>query len=144
MLKRKQPAFIGIVMIGLGLLIVWPNFSSSISHGMDCPGQGRAADICHAVDKNLEWEWLGHAIIAPGWKPNWGTVRRVYCAMAINDSDLPLLRHLSLDAKDWRMQTVAGDLVLILENLNGKGQEPGNSIFNPRNPDYILKDGCPH
>ena len=30
----------------------------------------------------------------------------------------------------------------LVTNIGGKGSEPENSIFNPKNPDYILKAGC--
>ena len=36
----------------------------------------------------------------------------------------------------------AEDLIRIAKNRGGNGDEPENSIFNPKNPSYILKDGC--
>jgi len=40
---------------------------------------GRSRQICEAVAKSLTWQWMGHAIIAPGYKPSFESILKVYC-----------------------------------------------------------------
>jgi len=112
-------------------------------------GPGRARQICDAIAASLEWQFLGHATIAPGYKPTFAGIRTVYCARKIGKSDAATLHALkSYDPRrkwspDWRLESGADMLMRIVVNLDGAGGEPENSIFNPRNAEYILKNGCP-
>jgi hypothetical protein len=112
-------------------------------------GSGRARQICDSIAASLEWEWLGHATIAPGYKPTFAGVRTVYCALKIDESDMETLRGLkSYDPRrkwspDWRLESGADMLMRIVASLEGAGDEPENSIFNPQDADYVLKNGCP-
>jgi len=47
-------------------------------------------------------------------------------------------------AAGFAVGDINGDkkLDVIVANLDGKGDEPENSIFNPKNSEYILKKGC--
>jgi hypothetical protein len=40
------------------------------------------------------------------------------------------------------MESCADDLIRILKNRDGTGDEPEQSMFNPKNAAYILKRGC--
>ena len=94
------------------------------------------------------WQWMGHATIAPGYKPSFEGARKVYCELKIGKDDIAALQRLKqYDPKqkwvpDWRLESGADMLLRILANLDGKADEPENSIFNPKNSGYILKNGC--
>src|SRR5262249_42646984 len=103
---------------------------------------GRSQEICRVLSASMEWTWMGHAIISPDWRPTWRGIARVWCTEQITDGDLPLLEALRHASFDWRVESGADDLIRIAKNRAGNGDEPENSIFNPKNPAYILKDGC--
>jgi hypothetical protein len=104
----------------------------------------RGKEICQAIADNMEWTWMGHAIISPGWRLTWDGLRKVYCSKHIIPADLPALQSLQKSgmAGDWRLESSAGELISLVKNADGKGDEPENSLFNPKNPQYILKGGC--
>jgi hypothetical protein len=110
---------------------------------------GRTRQICEAIAASLTWQWMGHAIIAPGYKPSFKGARKVYCELEIGKNDLEILQELkTYDPKrkwlpEWRLEWGAEMLLRIIANLDGMGDEPENSIFNPKNSDFILKNGCP-
>lgn len=91
---------------------------------------------------------MGHATVAPGYKPSFEGARDVYCALKIGKRDMETLQTLrQYDPKrrwspDWRLESAADMLLRIVANLDGGGDEPENSIFNPKNPEYILKRSC--
>src|SRR5262245_12178727 len=101
---------------------------------------GRGQEICRAVSSSMEWTWMGHAIIAPGWRPTWRGLARVWCALRITDDDLPTLEALRHASSDWRLESGTDSLMRMTKSKSA--EEPETSIFNPRNPSYILKDGC--
>src|SRR5712692_9568490 len=109
---------------------------------------GRLRQICDAVSASLTWQWMGHAVIAPGYKPSFKGIRNVYCELKIGKDDVKILQILrQYDPKrkwlpDWRLESGADMLLQIVANLDGTGDEPENSIFSPKNSSYILKDGC--
>lgn len=117
---------------------------------LDCApfkGKPRAAEICKAIAKNLGWEWLGHATVAPGFKPNFAGIGKTYCQTKLTNDDLPTLQELKNYAPrgktpDWRLESTADMLTRLINNLEGKGDEPKNSVFHPQNPHYILKESC--
>jgi hypothetical protein len=97
---------------------------------------GRRENICRALSDSMQWTWMGHAIISPGWRITWSGLRRVYCRQKISVADMAALETLKR-ASDWRLQGGAEDLIRLVG-----GGEPENSIFNSKNEYYILKDGC--
>lgn len=101
--------------------------------------RGRA--ICGSVSDAMEWTWLGHAIVSPGWRLTWGGLRRVWCREGIGEADLGELEMLR-KASDWRLANAADDLIRLIENRDGKGAEPKSSLFSPQNPRYILRGEC--
>lgn len=137
----------------LGCLFIAPSLaaqefkSSMISRDLGCARleAGRAQNICIALSTHMEWTWLGHAIISPGWRVTWNTVAKVYCELKITNDDMEELKALKTNARDWRLEGGTDSLIKILKNQDGKGDEGETSIFNPKNPSYILKDKCsPH
>jgi hypothetical protein len=89
----------------------------------------------------MEWTWTGHAIISPGWRVTWNALRRLYCREKINRTDLTALETMKRDS-DWRLEDGADELIRLVGGSGGASTEPENSIFNPANPHYVLKDGC--
>jgi len=125
----------------------YPLYGRDIGCAQIAPARPR--QICEAIAASLTWQWMGHAIISPGYKPSFEGTRKVYCDLKIGKADIEALQGLKqYDAKlkrvpDWRLESGADMLLRIVSNLDGKGDEPENSIFNPKNPEYVLKKGCP-
>jgi hypothetical protein len=124
------------------LAVYWPD-KSMISRDIGCAKvtSERGKELCQAVSDSMEWTWTGHAIISPGWRVTWDGVGRVYCREKISDADIAVLESMK-QGSDWRLQDSADDLRRLVSNRSGKASEDENSIFNPKNPHYILKDGC--
>ena len=92
---------------------------------------------------------MGHATVAPGYKPSFKGIRNVYCTLKIGKDDVKSLQILKqYDPKrkwlpEWRLESGADMLLRIVANLDNADHEPVNSIFNPKNSRHILKNGCP-
>lgn len=130
-------------LVFLVLAACWPSgYMTSRDIGCARAPTVRGRQICMALSDSMQWTWAGHAIISPGWRVTWDGLARVYCGQHITAADLPDLEALRARALDWRLETGAGDLARIVKNIDGTGGEPVNSIFNPKNPSYILKGGC--
>jgi len=128
--------------VAAALATVWPD-KRMISRDIGCAhfAPGRAGTICGALAESMEWTWMGHAMIAPGWRVTWNALRQVYCREGISPVDLPALEYLK-QGSDWRLDDGADGLIRLIGSANGRAAEPENSIFNPANPQYILKRGC--
>lgn len=131
-----------ILLVVLPVLLFWPS-GPMASRDIGCAQVQlqRGREICQAISGAMEWTWLGHAIIAPGWRPSWQGLRRVYCTENIGMADIPALEELTRRS-DWRLQDVAGNLLRLVAATAGKSDEPETSVFNPQNPEYLLKGGC--
>jgi hypothetical protein len=124
-----------------------PSVSSAETHmhgrdiGCTKADSGRARVICEAIAASMEWTWLGHAVISPGYRPTFDSARKVYCHLKINKDDVAILQKLKTDgvAGDWRLESGANDLLQLVDN----NKVNDGSVFSPQNPNYILKDGCP-
>ena len=129
----------GIIVVVL--LMAWPD-QKMISRDIGCAlvTPGRATAICQSLSESMEWTWMGHAIISPGWRVTWNALRQVYCHERITAADLPALENLKRGS-DWRLQDGADGLLRLIGSTSGQTAEPENSIFNPSNPQYILKGG---
>lgn len=127
----------------LALLVLGCQAPSPDVHALGCAkvSAGRTREICEGISASLEWTWAGHASIAPGYKPSFAGIAKVYCRLSIVPADLPHLEALKAQP-DWRLVSGADFLVRILANLATPPPEDANSIFNPSNPDYLLKAGC--
>lgn len=136
-----------ILIIGtfatLVIAICWPD-KQMISRDIGCTkiASTRGREICNAISASMEWTWMGHAIVSPGWRTTWPGIAKVYCREHITASDLPILASFKEGLYDWRLTSGAEELAAIVVNADGRGNEPENSIFNPKNSSYILKDGC--
>ena len=84
---------------------------------------------------------MGHAIISPGWRVTFESVRRTYCAESMSARDIPALDALRRTG-DWRAESAADYLLRLIRNRDGLGDEDSASVFNPGNPLFILKGGC--
>jgi hypothetical protein len=51
----------------------------------------RARQICEALEREMEWTWSGHAIIAPSFRVTFATVKKVYCVLSVTAQDTPSL-----------------------------------------------------
>ena len=145
-MKRKI-FFCGVpaaLVLALAAALCWPS-GYMIHRDIGCAKaeSPRGREICEAISGSMEWTWLGHAIISPGWRLGWNGMRDVYCGQKIGEADLPVLEGLRRGARDWRLESGAGNLITLIENRDGKGGEPENSVFNPKNQQYILRGGCP-
>lgn len=121
----------------LALILLTALFHKDIGCSKATPG--REQQICRAISDSMEWTWMGHAIISPGWRVTWSSLRRVYCRQKLGAADLPALQALKKGSRDWRLESAADNLTRLLSPTN----EPETSIFNPTNSQYILRQGCP-
>ena len=127
------------------LAFTWPD-RQMVSRDIGCARvtDARGGAICNALSSSMQWTWLGHAIVSPGWRVTWDGLRRVYCREHVRVADLPVLTQLSRvgSGADWRLEDGAMDLARLVKSAAGAGDEPETSIFNPANSSYILKSGC--
>ncbi len=144
-MRRRKTILVLLIagIIAVVLAVAWPG-QKMISRDIGCAlaPLGRAKTICQALSKSMEWTWMGHAIISSGWRVTLNALRQVYCREKINPADLPALENLKRGS-DWRLQDGADDLTRLISSASGRPTEPENSIFNPANPKFILKGGCP-
>jgi len=65
---------------------------------------------------------MGHAIISPGYRVTWGSLRRVFCSLHINSGDTPSLVHLVVWYRkgEWRGDSRLEDAATALLKLLGK------------------------
>jgi len=135
-----------LIIAGLFSLIVyglWPQGNMG-SPNLQCASilDARAQIICRRLEQEMQWTWMGHAIISPGWRVSFESVRRTYCAEKIGPKDIASLDALRQSTKDWRAESGAEFLLRLVRNKDGGGNEDITSIFNPANPYFILKNGC--
>jgi hypothetical protein len=121
--------------------------NSIFSRQLGCEYQAQGADrnLCLLFENKQEWSWLGHGGPFPGWRVSFTTICEVYYKYEISEADLPQLermRKVNHGDIDWRLQTGLDGLIRILNHTNGSQVEDAASIFNPENPDYILKKNC--
>lgn len=125
------------------LLLIAPDVMAASKRRPDCASvtPARTQEICQAMAASFTWQWSGHAIIAPGYKPDLQTIGKAYCRAKITQADAPALEKLR-QSMDWRLQSAAEQLQKILSAQEGTSQEPENSVFNPKSPHYVLRGGC--
>ena len=136
------PALLLACVIAVVLAMAWPD-KEMISRDIGCASvtQDRGKEICLALSSSMEWTWMGHAIISPGWRVTWNALRRVYCREKISATDVVALESMKRGS-DWRLQDGADGLLRLVRSRSGPPYESENSIFNPTNSQYILKNGC--
>jgi hypothetical protein len=126
----------------LAIVMFWPR-SAMMSRNIGCAAapSERGREICQALSDSMEWTWMGHAIVSPGWRVTWKALRRVYCLEKPTVADLEVLESLKTGS-DWRLRDGADDLIRLVHSGGVPPYETANSIFNPTNSQYILKNGC--
>ncbi len=126
------------------LVLLAPDALAASKGRPDCAGvqPARTREICGAIAASLTWQWMGHAIVAPAYKPDFKTIGQAYCRAKITRADAPALEQLQ-KSTDWRLESAAEWLLKILDAQEGKSSEPENSVFNPANAAYVLRQGCP-
>jgi hypothetical protein len=144
MTKRVIAVLLIVMLAGFVVYGFWPD-KGMASRDLQCVAiaDARAQGICRRLEQELQWTWLGHAIIAPGWRVSFDSVRRTYCGEKIGPRGIAALELLRKSAKDWRAENGADFLLRLIRNKDGTGDEDIASVFNPANPGFILKDGCP-
>jgi hypothetical protein len=112
------------------------------SRNLGCDKQpGRAREICRRLEREMQWTWMGHAIISPGWRVTFESIARTYCAERVGPEDTSALQTLRQTTKDWRAESGADFLIRLVQNKD-EYESGGENIFNRTNPSFILKDGC--
>jgi hypothetical protein len=162
----KYIVIILLILVGAAAAaIAFDNDKRMYSHDLGCADYtGRAGEICRSLSREMQWEWLGHAIVSPGWRVTFQTMRQVYCKNAITTKDIPALKEMAgyepFKMIDARLENGAVGLLTLLRTRpetkaadipdsafdahSGIMYAIGtNSIFNPQNPSYILRGGCP-
>lgn len=135
-------AFFFIALLAIAAALCWPSdYMMSKDIGCATASDARGKEICAALSESMEWTWMGHAIVSPGWRVTSNGLRETYCRTHVTAADIPALKELA-KATDWRLESGADNLITLIENADGKGAKPENSVFHPKNGHYILKGGC--
>lgn len=133
--------------------------SSRLKRDLSCStyaSSPRAEAICCSLEKELEFTWFGRETLSPGWRMEFRSVARTFCAEKITNKDvdeLILLRK----SEPSQLSVGAGFLLRILgtkalevpselgdyerEEIKNEQHDP-LSLFNPASKDYILRGGC--
>jgi hypothetical protein len=121
----------------------------------------RTRTICHALEREMKWEWFGHAIISPGWRPTFKGAAHVFCALSVDVTDIPAIIPMTGWSRgekklpDWRLESGSQWLIFLLgkraaeylpsaearKELELNISSPA-SIWNPSNSEYPLRNGC--
>jgi hypothetical protein len=89
--------------------------------------------ICRTIAEEMEFEVMGHAAPAPGYKVTTESLVRVYCRLGLTKNDEAALKQL-------RAGGTASEHLL---QLVGSVWVDSNNVFSAQNPSYVLKEGCP-
>src|ERR1044072_3543682 len=92
----------GIVAFAAALL--WPGRAMA-SRDLGCARveDPRGRRICETVSASLEWTWMGHAIISPGWRLTWPGLKHVWCRAEIQTRDRPGVVEIAR-GEDWPLE----------------------------------------
>ena len=92
--------------------------------------------VCRS-NLDMKGAWLGHAIVSPGWRVTFRTVREVYCGLVFGASDVPAIDNLRKSEPIGGCKTAHKSYLV----AHGASQPPA-SILNPSDPQDLLKHGC--
>ena len=122
-----------------------PRQTNITSRDLGCVGISdiRAGVICRRLQREMQWTWMGHAVISPGWRVTFQSVVRTYCGEKVSSKDIKSLESLRRSMRDWRTESGADFLLRLVRSVDGSAHEDLSSIFNVHNPSYILRGGCP-
>ena len=90
----------------------------------------------------MQWTWMGHAIVSPGWRVTFQSVVRTYCGEKISGKDIKSLEALRQSSTDWRTESGADFLLRLVRNMDGSAHEDLSGVFGPHNNAYIVRNGC--
>lgn len=129
-----------LVLLGVALFL-WANADFLPARHLPCAklSEARGQAMCQLADKNLPFSVMGHDTFSVGWKPDFQTVKTVYCTLGVSAQDQPALDDMSRSA-DWRLRMVADALSALLDPRKAPG-----TILDPATSgdSYLLKGGCP-
>jgi hypothetical protein len=62
---------------------------SLYSRNLSCPrfAAPRERQICQSLEREMEWTWTGHAIIAPSFRVTFETAKKVFCTLSLSAAD---------------------------------------------------------
>jgi hypothetical protein len=150
--SRRNPTYTEMMRITISIAAVLLALAGAaaqpsphmISRDLGCIAvlDERAQRICEALAREMEWTWFGHAMISPGWRVTWSSLRRVYCSENIGPEDGHALDLLRRAAPDWRAQSGAEGLIRLARGREDHSEEEPTSIFDPAHSSYILAHGC--
>lgn len=127
---------------------------SPYSKDMGCTGisDQRGSEICQSISKHLVWGWTGHAVISPGWKFDFESLKEVYCETKIRKDDFDILMNMCTNIKgrgactkpeDPRLSLALEGLINLVVGLDGGDAFTKGTVYDPKSDSYLLKDGCP-
>ncbi len=144
-MKRKRLLALVVVLALLPplLALMWPG-PRMASRDLACYvfEEGRALDLCNMASREMKWTWMGHAMISPGYRMNFPAIKAIYCEAKLTQDDIPVLRFMKKRSLDWRLDSMTDNMIVLLETIQGIGDEPENSVYHPKNPEYVLRGGC--
>lgn len=147
-----------------GVLSTAPVWAGDMPKNLGCTHYaGRALSICQQMESTMEWQLLGHATVAPGWRVTFDGIAQSFCALKLEPDDEAALQQLG-HTNDWRLQMGVAGLLALLHNTHNKPEaaviynclgglpnkaisctsyQSVGSIFDTQSSAYILKQGCP-
>lgn len=98
--------------------------------------KSRMSEICRTLEKHLEYEFFGHAIVSFGYRATFNTARKAWCELTPTRSDANLLKNMEMNGIDgaWMLWN------LLDSQTSSDPTQYG--ILNMRGTDSILKNGC--
>jgi hypothetical protein len=99
--KRFFPGIKYVPAAAALVLLLAPSPSAADTlyrRNLNCDQQSteQAARICRVMEQEIEWTWLGHAIISPGYRMTLASELKVYCKLPIRVDDTATLIAMSL------------------------------------------------
>jgi hypothetical protein len=139
-INHKITISIATLMILALALTIW----STNQRNIHCNGftDNRMREICKSIETHQEFTMTGHAIISPHYQAGWKTVAKVWCDQKINIKDIDSLNGIKKLSSDSRLQITTDALLTLITGYEYGMAVNQNSILNPSNPNYLLKDGC--
>lgn len=98
--------------------------------------KARMSEICSTLEKHLEYESFGHAIVSFGYRATFNTARKAWCELTPTQSDANVLKNMEMNGIDgaWMLWNLLDSQTSLDPTQYG--------ILNMRGSDSILKGGC--
>lgn len=62
--------------------------------------KARMSEICRTLEKHLEYEFFGHAIVSFGYRATFNTARKAWCEITPTQSDANVLKNMEMNGID--------------------------------------------